>query len=240
MAALFISDLHIPPEGGAVCGALQRFLADVPGPGDSLYVLGDLFEYWAGDDDIGAAGNRRVVDLLADTAHRGVRQFWIAGNRDFLTGAAFASAACVTPLTEPCVLDLAGERTVLLHGDVLCTDDHDYQAFRHLARSAEWQRSFLARPLEERLAEIRTMRERSEHEKSVKSMAIMDVNAGAVEKLFTASGATRMIHGHTHRPARHLAEVNGHAVRRWVLPAWESGPAYLRVDESGEALTPID
>lgn len=240
MAALFVSDLHIPPEGGAACDALERFLARVPRPGDSLYVLGDLFEYWAGDDDIDAPGNRRVVDLLAANARRGIEQFWIAGNRDFLAGAAFMRQAGMSALTEPSVRELSGEKTVLLHGDVLCTDDQAYQAFRRQARTPAWRQAFLARPLGQRLADIRAMRATSEHEKSVKSMDIMDVNTNAVLALIESTEATRMIHGHTHRPARHDGELNGRAFRRWVLPAWEIAPGYLRVDASGDRLLPVD
>jgi len=240
MTALFISDLHLTPERPAVTRALQRFLRLVPDTGDSLYVMGDLFEYWAGDDDLEAPAHRQVLDALGVCATRGIALYWIAGNRDFLAGAAFTTAARMTPLAEPFVFDLHGERTVLLHGDTLCTDDRAYQAFRTEVRSVRWRRDFLARPLAERRAEIEALRAKSEHEKAVKTPAIMDVNADAVSRLFADSGAARMIHGHTHRPARHDYVMLGRKVSRWVLPAWDDTPGYLRVDGDGAELIDFD
>lgn len=237
MTALFISDLHLTLDRPAVTQALLRFLRQVPNSGDSLYVLGDLFEYWAGDDDLDAPEHRQVVDDLAACATRGIALYWIAGNRDFLAGNAFTTAARMTPLVEPFAFDLQGERTVLLHGDTLCTDDRAYQAFRSEVRSVGWQREFLARPLAQRRAEIAALRAKSEQEKATKAGAIMDVNAGAVSRLFAESGAARMIHGHTHRPARHDTLMLGRLVHRWVLPAWDDTPGYLRVDADGAALT---
>lgn len=236
MTALFISDLHLTPDRPALTQALQCFLRLVPASGDSLYVLGDLFEVWAGDDDLGAPAHGAVVDALAACATRGVALYWIAGNRDFLAANAFTAAARMTPLAEPFVFDLQGERTVLLHGDTLCTDDRAYQAFRSEVRSVRWKREFLARPLAQRRSEIAALRAKSEREKAVKAAAIMDVNAEAVSRLFAQSGAVRMIHGHTHRPARHDYVMCGRQVRRWVLPAWDDAPGYLRVDAGGAEL----
>ena len=240
MTALFISDLHLTPERPAATQALRRFLRRVPDGGDSLYVLGDLFDYWAGDDDLGAPAHGEVIASLAACATRGIALYWIVGNRDFLAGNAFASAAHMTPLSEPFAFDLQGERTVLLHGDTLCTDDHAYQAFRAEVRSDRWKREFLARPLAQRRAEIEALRTRSEREKAVKAAAIMDVNAEAVRRLFAESGAVRMIHGHTHRPARHDTVMLGRQVCRWVLPAWDDTPGYLRVDAADVALIDFD
>jgi len=236
MTALFISDLHLTPERPAVTGALQRFLRLVPDTGDSVYVLGDLFEYWAGDDDLEAPAHREVIDALGACATRGIALYWIPGNRDFLTGDGFTAAAHMMPLTEPFTFDLHGERTVLLHGDTLCTDDRTYQAFRSEVRSERWRREFLSRPLAARRAEIEALRAKSENEKAVKSSAIMDVNAEAVTRLFADSGAVRMIHGHTHRPARHDYLMFGRQTHRWVLPAWDDAPGYLRVDADGAEL----
>ncbi|MBL8382299.1 MAG: UDP-2,3-diacylglucosamine diphosphatase [Burkholderiales bacterium] len=233
MAALFVADLHLAEQRPAGRERFLRFLREVPAPGDSLYVLGDLFEYWAGDDDIDAPVNRAVVDALAACAARGTTSFWIAGNRDFLAGPAFAAAARMCALAEPCVVELHGERTVLLHGDLLCTDDRAYQAFRAESRSAHWQRAFLARPLAERRAAIASMRARSEAEKATKPADIMDANPDAVAATFAATGATRMIHGHTHRPACHETAAGATRLRRWVLPAWDDAPGYLRVDAAG-------
>ncbi len=240
MTALFISDLHLTAERPAVTDALLRFLRLVPDTGDSLYVMGDLFEYWAGDDDLDAPAHRQVVDALGACATRGIALYWIAGNRDFLAGSGFATAARMTPLAEPFAFDLHGERTVLLHGDTLCTDDRAYQAFRSEVRTDRWKREFLARPLAQRRAEIEALRARSESEKATKAAAIMDVNPEAVSRLFADSGALRMIHGHTHRPARHHYTMCGRQVCRWVLPAWDDTPGYLRVDGEGAELVDFD
>ena len=240
MTAFVISDLHLTAARAAELARFEQFLAQLPAAGDSLYVLGDLFDYWAGDDDIDAPVNRRVLELLAACARRGVAQYWIAGNRDFLAGDGFADAARMTVLEDSFVFDLYGERTVLLHGDTLCTDDHAYQAFRSETRSARWQQAFLARPLGERRAEIESMRATSEREKAAKPVAIMDVNPDAVTRLFGATRATRMIHGHTHRPACHDYLMFGRQTRRWVLPAWDQGPGYLRIDAQGAQLIYLD
>jgi UDP-2,3-diacylglucosamine hydrolase len=236
MTAYVISDLHLAPAHAPALSALERFLDSRPVPGDSLYVLGDLFEYWAGDDDLDTPFNRHVVDRFAACAARGTALYWIPGNRDFLAGDAFAEAARMLPLAEPYLFDLHGVRTALLHGDTLCTDDRAYQAFRAEARSERWRREFLGRPLAERRADIEAMRERSEREKAAKSAAIMDVNDAAVARLFAASGATQVVHGHTHRPGRHDYVMHGRQVTRWVLPAWEDAPGGLRVDSRGAAL----
>ena len=236
MTAFFISDLHLTPDCVTPWSRLEQFLTDQPAPGDSLYVLGDLFEYWAGDDDIDAPLNRQVVDNLARCAARGVALYWMAGNRDFLAGPTFTESARMTPLTDPVVFDLHGERTVLLHGDTLCTDDRAYQAFRVEARSERWKTEFLGRPLAERKSEIEHLRAMSEHEKASKAPEIMDVNEDAVARLFGASGAARMIHGHTHRPACHEYLMLGRQRRRFVLPAWDCKPGYLRIDANGARL----
>lgn len=233
MTAFFVSDLHLAAAGGPVFDHFARFVDTQPARGDSLYVLGDLFDAWAGDDDIDAPANRAIIALLAGCAARGATLYWIAGNRDFLAGAGFTAAARMTPLPDPHTLDLCGERTVLSHGDLLCTDDRAYQAFRTEARSAGWRDAFLGRPLAERKAAITGMRAQSEREKAVKPADIMDVNAEAVARLFTASGATRMIHGHTHRPGCHDHLVDGRRLQRWVLPAWEDRPGGLAVDSTG-------
>lgn len=237
MTALFISDLHLTPDCEATSRCFEGFLRNVPVAGDSLYVLGDLFEYWAGDDDIDAPFHRRILGAFAAIAGRGIALYWIPGNRDFLAGAEFLLQARMTPLSEPSVFAFNGVSTVLLHGDTLCTDDHAYQSFRTEVRSARWQREFLARPLAQRRAEIEIMRQRSAIAKAGKAATIMDVNASAVAQLFNDTGATRMIHGHTHRPARHDYMMFGRQTRRWVLPAWDAsstgGPGYLRVDATG-------
>jgi UDP-2,3-diacylglucosamine hydrolase len=240
MTALFISDLHLTSQREDVTLAFERFLRELPQPGDTLTILGDLFEYWAGDDDVEAPFNQRVTGALAQTAARGVALYFIHGNRDFIAGAGFADAAHLTLLPDPQSLQLEGVASVLLHGDTLCTDDHEYQAFRAKARTPAWRAALLAQPLAARKAAIEQMRAKSEAEKSVKPAAIMDVNDAAVRRAFADSGTLRMIHGHTHRPARHDYEVGGIARERWVLPAWEQQPGYLRVSPEACALINFD
>lgn len=240
MTALFISDLHLAPARPVVTAALRHFLATVPMAGDALYVLGDLFDYWAGDDDIEAPLHREVVRAFAATAAASVAVYWIPGNRDFLAGDALAEAARFNTLPDPYTFDLHGMRTVLLHGDTLCSDDRAYQAFRAEVRSCRWREQFLARPLDARRIEIEALRARSEREKSLKPAALMDVNRDAVAQLFGQTGAIRMIHGHTHRPGRHDYVMFGRQTERWVLPVWDDQPGYLRVDEGGGALINLD
>lgn len=236
MTAYFISDLHLTAERDSANRQFFDFIATLPQSGDALYILGDLFEYWAGDDDLPSPLNASVSAALAASASRGVAQYFIHGNRDFLIGAQFAAAARVTLLTDGVTFDLHGTRTVLLHGDTLCTDDHAYQQFRTTVRAQEWRDAFLARPLQDRKAEIEKLRAMSETEKAAKPQDIMDVTETAVQHQFQNSHATRMIHGHTHRPARHDYVMLGRNCTRWVLPAWDQRAGYLRIDAHGDEL----
>jgi UDP-2,3-diacylglucosamine hydrolase len=231
---LFVSDLHLCPSRPGTCALFLNFLERQARGAEALYILGDLFEYWAGDDDLGDPFNAAIGAGLARLAGSGTAVHFLAGNRDFLIGPAFAAATGVTLLDEPCLVTIAGLSTLLLHGDSLCTDDADYQRFRTQVRSADWRRNFLGQPLAARKAQIEAMRTRSESEKRRKPMAIMDVNAEAVsESLRQAGWPPRLVHGHTHRPARHALTVDGRHCERWVLAAWDDTPAYLAVDASG-------
>lgn len=182
-----------------------------------MYLLGDLFEYWAGDDDIPTPYNQQVVDAIRAVSDAGTRVFWIAGNRDFLVGSTFAAATGATLLDDPSVIEIAGHRIVITHGDAQCTDDAPYMAFRAQVRQARWQAEFLAMPLGQRKAIIEGLRNDSKMEQKEKTVAIMDVNPEAIARLFTDSGTALMIHGHTHRPARHQHRQGV----RYVLPDWE-------------------
>jgi UDP-2,3-diacylglucosamine hydrolase len=204
------------------------FLAGPARQAASLTILGDLFDYWAGDDDLADPFNARIVAALRTLSDSGVRLEFMAGNRDFLIGGDFAAAAGLTLLPDPVVRDIGGIRTLLTHGDALCTDDPDYQRFRAQARDPAWQAAFLARPLDERKREIEALRARSEAEKKIKPLAIMDVNASAVVATLAEQGAQAMIHGHTHRQGRHLHAVAGRECTRWVLGDWHA--------DHGEAL----
>jgi len=237
--ALFASDVHLQ---AAMPNTLAAFLAFLEGPARTapqLYLLGDLFEYWAGDDDLDDPLNREVAAALAQLAQEGHEIFWIGGNRDFLIGPAFAARAGMTLLDDPTVVRIGKQDIVLTHGDAQCTDDHDYMAFRAMVRNAAWQQAFLARPLAERKQIIAGMRVQSQAAQRNKSYEIMDVNQDAIAALFAATQTRVMIHGHTHRPACHVTPAADGARRRYVLPDWDldgPGPArggWIAIDAGG-------
>lgn len=219
--ALFASDVHLHASLQRTTQAFLDFLYGRARQATRLYLLGDLFEYWAGDDDIDTDYNSRIVAALRDVSDGGVKIFWIAGNRDFLVGSEFSAATGVVMLSDPTVITIAGQRLVLTHGDAQCTDDSDYMTFRAQVRGAAWQTGFLAMPLAQRKSIIEGMRNGSREAQRTKAYDIMDVNQGAIASLFDATDASVMIHGHTHRPARHETTSNGTARVRYVLPDWD-------------------
>jgi UDP-2,3-diacylglucosamine hydrolase len=210
----------------------ERFLGDIAPGADALYVLGDLFEYWVGDDGLALPFPARVAGALRPLAARLPLRF-MHGNRDFLVAQGFARATGAELVPDPTIVDLYGTRAVLMHGDTLCTGDTAYQAFRAQVRDPQWQRAALARPLDERLAIARGMRLESEGAKEAKPMDIMDVADAAVERAFADSGCDVMIHGHTHRPGRHVHRVGGRERVRWVLPDWYERGGYLEASPEG-------
>lgn len=231
---LFISDLHLSESDPAT---LDRFLAFMHGPASEanrLYILGDFFEAWIGDDDLESALPAKVVQTLREAADDGLDILLMHGNRDFLIGEGFCSAAGCRLLAEPALIDLHGTPTLLMHGDSLCTDDTAYQAYRAQVRNPLWQQAVLARPIAERRMLAAQMLDRSSEAKDGKTMVLMDANGDAVAETFRKHGCGRLIHGHTHRPARHLIEVDGHECERWVLTDWYAGKGgYLRCDGDG-------
>lgn len=232
--ALFVSDLHLQASHPITAATFLRFLAERAAAAQQLYLLGDLFEYWAGDDDIADPFHRTIISALRALSDAGVALFWIAGNRDFLVGHDFAAAAGLTLLAEPHVIEIAGQRIALVHGDAECTDDTNYMAFRAQVRQPAWQQQFLAMPLAQRKAIIAGMREGSRDAHTMKSTAIMDVTPAAIDALHAATHADTIIHGHTHRPALHLEAGK----RRFVLPDWELDAAperggWIAVDSAG-------
>jgi UDP-2,3-diacylglucosamine hydrolase len=233
MTVLFISDLHLSSTRPGINRAFFEFLRGRAALASDLWILGDLFEYWAGDDDIADPFNAGIVAALAECAGAGTRIGVMHGNRDFLMGPGFETAAGARLVDDPASQLLFGRTTLLTHGDALCTDDREYQAFRDQVRSKSWQSSFLAQSLIDRKKQIEVLRARSETEKSRKPADIMDVNAGAVESLLRAHGYPRLIHGHTHRPARHEHRVDGHVCERWVLPDWYETGGFLVCDGDG-------
>lgn len=232
--SLFISDLHLCSSRPVITQQFLTFLQTEAVQAQALYILGDLFEYWAGDDDVDDAHHQAIIAGLHRLAATGTNIFFMHGNRDFLLEQVFADATGIQLLHDPTIIDLHGKRALLSHGDVLCTDDVDYQAFRRLVRASAWQAAFLATPLTARKTQIEILRQRSELEKSYKSESIMDVNPDAVNQLIKDYDYPELlIHGHTHRPALHQLKVDGHACQRWVLGDWYEQGSCLRCNATG-------
>lgn len=233
--ARFISDLHLRTERPDLTERFAAFLAATASAKvEALFILGDLFEYWIGDDDLADPFNAQVCKLLRDLADRGTRIYFIAGNRDFLLGNTFATAAGITLLSEAIAVGAGGTPTLVMHGDTICTDDLPYQEFRRMVRAPEWQKNFLARPLPERRAEVESLRRRSAAAMQGKTAAIMDANAAAIRTALTAHGCTRLIHGHTHRPGHEVLQLESGSAERWVLSDWDTGRGdALEIDAAG-------
>ena len=231
-STLFISDLHLEDAVPERTGWLGTFLAGPAREAAALYILGDLFEFWIGDDALSPTA-QHVADALGRLASSGVDCYFMHGNRDFLVGEEYAKQAGLKLLPEEHVADLYGTPTLLMHGDSLCTDDVEYQALRRQVRNPDWQAGVLALSVEERLQMARQAREASKQHTGSASMDIMDVNTRAVEEAFGRHGVPRMIHGHTHRPARHTLDLDNETVERIVLSDWYDHGSYLKVTPEG-------
>lgn len=216
---LFISDLHLAAERPKVTAIFLRFAGQRARQAEALYVLGDLFDAWIGDDDDGPLAVAVRQALRAVTA-AGVPVFFQGGNRDFLVGERFAEETGVRLLPDFAVVDLYGTPTLLTHGDLLCTDDLDYQQARVMLRNPAFVADFLAKPLPARAALAAEYRRRSGEATSLKAEDIMDVNADTVSQVIRTHGVRRLIHGHTHRPAIHAVTVDGAPAERIVLAEW--------------------
>lgn len=236
MTTLFISDLHLDPSRPVI---VKEFIALIEKPGafSALYILGDFVEYWIGDDDK-AHGLDAAFDALKRVTQRGIPVYLMHGNRDFLIGKTFAERYGVTLLNDPAIIDLYGQTALLMHGDTLCTDDVDYQNFRNMVRDPAWQAGFLNKPLDERRAIVKNLRETSKQATGNKTDAIMDVNQHAVEQAMRLHDVSLLIHGHTHRPAIHEFTLDGHPAKRIVLGDWYDQSSTLEISESGVALKP--
>jgi UDP-2,3-diacylglucosamine hydrolase len=237
MTTLFISDLHLDLVRPAILEQFAQFIAEEAVHADALYILGDLFEAWIGDDSNDEVGECFVAALqpMRD-AHKPV--FFMHGNRDFLLGDAFARRAGLTLLPDPSVISLYGTPTLLMHGDSLCIDDTPFQAFRKQSRSPAWQRAFLARPVEQRLAFAQQARLASKRYTTAENtQSLMDVNQAAVIDIMEKHRVTRLIHGHTHRPAIHTFDLQKKIAERIVLGDWYEQGSVLRVYMTGEIKT---
>lgn len=234
MAAIFfISDLHLALDRPESTETMLRFLGDTAGTAERLYILGDLFEYWVGDETLDEPMPAQVAQALLELSRAGTQIFFMHGNRDFLIGDRFAEAAGVQLLPDPSIVKLYGAPTLLMHGDTLCTDDVDYLQFRETVRDPAWQSDFLAKPVAERTLFAQSARIESEHAKKAKSISIMDVAPATVDSVLREHSYPRLIHGHTHRPATHEHRVDGHVCKRYVLADWYEHGSYLVCNSDG-------
>ncbi|HET7925773.1 MAG TPA: UDP-2,3-diacylglucosamine diphosphatase [Rhodanobacteraceae bacterium] len=230
MTTLFISDLHLDASRPEITRLFLEFLENEAAKADALYILGDLFEAWIGDDASDEVGDA-VADALAKLHAHGVPCFYIHGNRDFLLGDAYARRARMTLLPDPSLVEIGGEPVLLMHGDTLCTDDAPYQAFRRQTHDPAWQRAFLARPVAERRAFAEQARAESRRYTKSVAGAITDVNSDAVSGTFREHAVGRLIHGHTHRPARHADALDGKSIERIVLGDWYEHGSVLSIGD---------
>lgn len=230
---LFISDLHLSAGRPDITRRFQDFIAQQVQPDDALYILGDLFEYWPGDDILDTDEfSRSVCLMLQQLGASGTAISLLHGNRDLLLQQRFFETTGIKQLADPCHIKLGGQDICLSHGDALCTDDVDYQRFRQQVRTPAFQQQFLQKSLDERIAIIEGMRQQSAAAQMQKSTEIMDVNAAAVNDFFRQQDCSILIHGHTHRPAKHTIEVDGLQRQRLVLPDWYETGGYLQFDDA--------
>ena len=224
---LFISDLHLSDERPEITALFLRFLQNDAARARALYILGDLFEVWLGDDAVLPA-YQPVIDGISALTAGGVPVYVMHGNRDFLIGERFVQLSGCRLLEDPTVIELDGKRTLLMHGDTLCTDDVEYQHFRTQVRNPDTQRQFLALPINERIALAKHYRQESRERSRSKTEEIMDVNQGAVMDIMRRHEVYQMIHGHTHRPAVHSFTLDNHSAQRIVLGDWYEQASILR------------
>ena len=232
MTTYFISDLHMEMIESPIANTFSEFLKRL-NQNDTLYILGDLFESWIGDDNVSEL-SQFVIDQLNTLSNQGIHIGIMHGNRDFLIGQDFCNAASIELINDPYIIDINGEKAMLTHGDQLCTDDHEYQAFRSVVRNPIWQKDFLNFPISKREKIAGETKDASKQSKVQKTMEIMDVNPDAVLKAFKENAVEIMIHGHTHRPNVHKISNDQNKLTRYVLGDWSKESAIiLKWDETG-------
>ena len=230
MTTLLISDLHLHTGQPDITRGFLDYLERDARHADTLYLLGDIFEAWIGDDYLGDL-ERQVIDALRRLSDAGTQLYFMHGNRDFLVGEDFAAAAGATLLDDPCLATLGRQTVLLMHGDSLCTGDEEYMKFRAMARDPEWQAQILALPIEQRLELAKSLRMQSSDANTQKADAIMDVTPAEVEAIMREHGVSTLIHGHTHRPAVHEFTLDGQPAQRIVLGDWRPGRGWeVRVE----------
>lgn len=228
---LFASDLHL---SSATPGLNAAFIALLDGRARDarrVFLLGDIFEIWAGDEDADLPEYRPVIAALRGLTASGIELHVLPGNRDFLLGSGFSAATGAQLHGDWLIGDIAGTRALLMHGDTLCTDDLPYQQFRRMVRTPQWQTAFLARPLAERHAIADDLRTKSQQATAGKAMDILDANDDAIASVLRHHDLPLLIHGHTHRPARHAHDVDGTHCTRWVIADWRDRACWLEADE---------
>ncbi len=236
MTTLFVADIHLGTEHPQISEQFVAFLRNEASSAEVLYILGDLFEVWIGDDAV-QPEHKAAINALKTLTSSGVPVCVMRGNRDFLMAEGFETLTGCRLLADPTVIDLYGQQTLLMHGDSLCTDDEAYQKFRHQTRTPQWQARFLAMTPEERLAFAHKARQESRSHNQKQPMEIMDVNQATVLKTMREHEVKQLIHGHTHRPAVHVLEIDGQLAHRTVLGDWYTQRSYLRVTGADYELT---
>lgn len=239
MSILFIADIHLGNEHPEISQRFVQFLQQQAVAAEAVYILGDLFEVWIGDDAV-QAEHQPAIDALKQLTDSGTPVYVMHGNRDFLLGQEFEQITGCKLINDPLLIDLHGTPTLLMHGDSLCTDDSEYMQMRQQLRSPQWQQQFLAATLEQRLQVARQYRDESRSRSQNKSLEIMDVNSDAVLTAMREHNVTQLIHGHTHRPAIHEIKVDDQAAKRIVLGDWYSQNSSLHCDKQGCRLSNLD
>jgi len=231
MHTLFISDLHLSHDTPLIAENFFSLLQTQSANLDALYILGDLFEYWLGDDGISPL-HQPVLSAIRQISSAGIPVYFIRGNRDFLISDKFAAQTGCQILQEPVVVNLYGNPTLLMHGDLLCTDDHDYLDFRKQVRNPQWQAHFLSLTMEKRIEMAKQARDSSQSSAKHKSLEIMDANPTTVTQYMREYHVKHLIHGHTHRPRIHEFMIDGEKASRIVLGDWGNKASYLSISES--------
>jgi len=239
VSTLFIADIHLGNEHPEISQRFVEFLQQQVVAAETLYILGDLFEVWIGDDAV-QPEHQAAIDALKQLTDTGIPVYVMHGNRDFLLGQGFEKMTGCVLISDPLLIDLHGTPTLLMHGDSLCTDDNEYMQMRSQLRSPQWQQQFLAASIEQRLQVARQYRDESRSRSQNKSLEIMDVNAKAVISTMREFGVTQLIHGHTHRPAVHDIEVDSKTAKRIVLGDWYSQNSSLLCNDTSCRLSNLD
>ncbi len=217
---LFISDLHLSQEYPDSLSRFENFSSALPEEVGQIFLLGDIFDFWIGDDGAEILGHDKIEKQLREISSSGVELFFLPGNRDFLVGQDFANRTGCKLLPDPSIVEIGKERVYLTHGDALCTDDVEHQQSRSVLLSSKWRKAFLNKPIQDRLDTALGLRKKSEDSKQAKPMSVMDINQLHLEGIMRKNQVRIVIHGHTHKPAIHEFDLDGMKARRYVLGDW--------------------